>query len=384
MKAMRRVLIASLMKSFDELKLPAPISKALHAMAFEIPTPVQAQAIPPGLAGHDVLGTAQTGTGKTAAFCIPILVRLMARPEAMALVLVPTRELARQIDEHWKRLTQFVSGVNGACLIGGMSMKAQVRAIKSLPRFIVATPGRLIDHLGRKEIHLRSLEVLVLDEADRMLDMGFAPQLNRILQAVPEVRQTMLFSATMEPDMNRLAARYLRHPVRVAVGTVSQAAVNVLQSAIETTAKQKNELLLNELNKCKGSVLIFVRTQARTDRVARFLNEYGLEVNLLHGGRTQIQRNSAMQAFKSGKTRILVATDIAARGIDVAGIGHIINYDLPHVPEDYIHRIGRTARAGLTGHAISFVTPEEREQWRAITQLLQKVGSPVPEIRRSV
>lgn len=217
-----------------------------------------------------------------------------------------------------------------------------------------------------------------------MLDMGFAPQLNRILQAVPEVRQTMLFSATMEPDMNRLAARYLRHPVRVAVGTVSQAAVNVLQSAIETTAKQKNELLLNELNKCKGSVLIFVRTQARTDRVARFLNEYGLEVNLLHGGRTQIQRNSAMQAFKSGKTRILVATDIAARGIDVAGIGHIINYDLPHVPEDYIHRIGRTARAGLTGHAISFVTPEEREQWRAITQLLQKVGSPVPEIRRSV
>ena len=371
------------MKTFQELQLPAFLAEALRALAFEKPTPIQEQAIPVALNRRDVIGCAQTGTGKTAAFCIPIIVRLLKTPGRTALILVPTRELARQVEEVWKNLTRFTQGFKSTFLIGGMSMQTQVRSLRSQPRLIVATPGRLIDHLNRGSISISQTEILVLDEADRMLDMGFTPQLTQILRYLPKVRQTLLFSATWSSTMDQLAAKYLKDPVRITAGSASTPVEKINQTAIATTSVHKNETLLDELNQRKGSVLIFVRTQVRTDRVSRYLNEYGLEVNRLHGGRTQGQRNLALSNFKNGKVRILVATDIAARGIDVADIAHVINYDLPQMPEDYIHRIGRTARAGASGQALSLVTPEDREKWREITRLLSKTGSRAPEPKRT-
>ena len=366
------------MNSFQDLQLPPSIGKALQAMAFDKPTPIQAQAIPTALMRRDLIACAQTGTGKTAAFCIPILVRLLKSPDRTALILIPTRELARQIEEFWKKLTKFNPEIGSATLIGGVPMKPQVRALNRQARVIIATPGRLVDHLSRGTMSLSRTEILVLDEADRMLDMGFAPQLAQVLRYLPKARQTLMFSATMPTGIEHLASKYLKDPARVTIGTLSQAAPKVAQTAISTTTVQKNETLLDELNRREGSVLIFARTQARTDRVARYLKGFGLEVNRLHGGRTQGQRNSALSGFKSGHVRILVATDIAARGIDVLNIAHVINYDLPMVAEDYIHRIGRTARAGASGQATSFVTPEDRSQWREITMMLKKTGSQVP------
>ncbi|MEE8206568.1 MAG: DEAD/DEAH box helicase, partial [Nitrospinaceae bacterium] len=263
----------------------------------------------------------------------------------------------------------------GVLLIGGMSMRPQIDKLRRGVRLVVATPGRLLDHLDRRTLDLKSLDVLVLDEADRMLDMGFAPQLNKILPYLPKMRQTLLFSATLPANIEQLSARYLTHPVRVTVGAVSRPVEKIQQSIVETTAARKNETLVDELHARKGSVLIFARTKARTDRVARHLQKYGHSVTRLHGDRTQGQRNSAVAGFRDGRFRILVATDIAARGIDISHIANVINYDLPHVPEDYVHRIGRTARAGAEGQAISFVTPEDRGQWRAISAFLGKTGA---------
>jgi superfamily II DNA/RNA helicase len=246
---------------------------------------------------------------------------------------------------------------------------------------IIATPGRLTDHLNRRTIQLNQTRILVLDEADRMLDMGFAPQLGHILRFLPNARQTLLFSATWESSLDQLSKKYLRNPIRVAVGSTSQAAPTIEQTAISTTGKDKNETLLDVLNERQGSVLIFARTKSRTDRLARYLHSYGLEVGRIHGGRTQGQRNSALHAFKTGRVRILVATDIAARGIDVAQIAHVINYDLPQAPEDYIHRIGRTGRAGAKGEALSILTPEDRLKWKDISRLLKKTGSALPQLR---
>lgn len=368
------------MQHFNDLLLPESISKALKAMAFETPTPIQAEAIPPALEKRDLIGCAQTGTGKTAAFCIPTLVRLLRSPGKIALVLVPTRELAAQIEEFWKKLTAYTPGIGCASLIGGLSMKNQVRSLSQRPRFIVATPGRLIDHLNRGSLTLSQTEILILDEADRMLDMGFAPQLEQVLRFLPKTRQTLLFTATLASTMDRFSQKCLKDPVRVVVGNSSQAAPKITQTVISTPATQKNNRLLDEVNQRKGSVLVFARTQARTDRVARYLSGFGLPVGRIHGGRSQAQRSAALAGFKTGKVRILIATDIAARGIDVMDIAHVINYDLPDVPEDYIHRIGRTARAGASGQAASFLTPEDGQQWRQIVQLLKRSGSQVPEI----
>jgi ATP-dependent RNA helicase RhlE len=249
---------------------------------------------------------------------------------------------------------------------------------------IIATPGRLVDHLRRRTVQLSKVAVLVLDEADRMLDMGFAPQLTQILNQVPTQRQTLFFTATWASELDQLSKKYLRDPVKITVGEVSRAAPQITQSVVMTTANKKNEALLDELNRRSGSVLVFTRTKSRTDRVARYLTEYGVEVNRLHGGRTQGQRNSALAAFRSGKARVLIATDIAARGIDIAKIGHVINYDLPQSSEDYIHRIGRTGRAGETGQAISLLTPEDRQQWKEISKLLVRSGSQVPALANEV
>lgn len=360
------------MKSFKELSLPLELDRALTGMNFHTPTPIQALAIPVALMGRDLIGCAQTGTGKTAAFCIPLIVNLAKNPAKTALILAPTRELAMQIETVFKTLSKNYNDMRAALLIGGASMGPQFKALRAKPRVLVATPGRLMDHLRQRSVSLAKAEILVLDEADRMLDMGFAPQLNEILRFIPKNRQTMLFSATMPEEIRKLAAKYLHNPERVTVGTVSQPARTISQSIVETTQSNKNKTLVDELGSREGSVLIFARTKRRTDRVAKFLYEGGYRVSRIHGDRTQKQRNDAIEGFRNGKFNILVATDIAARGIDISHIAHVINYDLPAVAEDYIHRIGRTGRAGAEGKALSFVTPEDRGIWRDITRLLAK------------
>ena len=366
------------MKCFTEFKLQGALEKALRAMKFNAPTPIQAKAIPLALAGKDIIATAQTGTGKTAAFGIPTAEYLIANRQACALVLAPTRELAQQIESVWRELTKNVPELRAVCVMGGASFGMQRKGLARNPRMIIATPGRLVDHLQQRTVNLARVEILILDEADRMLDMGFAPQLSQILRFLPKERQTMLFSATWGPELDQLSKKYLRTPERIAVGSTSQAAGTVEQSLMPTTIQQKNETLLDAVNERQGSILVFTRTQIRTDRLAKFLNTYGLEVGLIHGGRTQAQRSSALASFKAGRIRILVATDIAARGIDVVDIAHVINYDLPQVPEDYIHRIGRTGRAGAKGQALSLLTKEERGLWRDIAHLLKKTGSAEP------
>jgi superfamily II DNA/RNA helicase len=372
------------MQKFSELMLPLALEKALVAMKYVTPTPVQAEAIPVALNRRDVIGCAQTGTGKTAAFCIPVIARLMKAPLATALILVPTRELAAQVAEVLRDLTQHSPEIRSSLIIGGMAMQPQILSLQRKPRIVVATPGRLVDHLKRGSLSLSQVALLVLDEADRMLDMGFAPQLNEILRFLPKVRQTLFFSATLPSDIEKLSARFLKDPVRVTIGAISQPVQKIQQSVIQTTIAKKNDALMDELNLRNGSVLIFARTQIRTDRVARHLEQYGHVVTRLHGGRTQGQRNTAIAGFREGRFRILVATDIAARGIDISHIAHVINYDLPQVPEDYVHRVGRTARAGAEGQAVSLITPEDRPQWREISRLLDRTGTAVRRIERAL
>jgi ATP-dependent RNA helicase DeaD len=359
-----------MMQSFKEFPLSAGLHKALEQMGYKIPTPIQAQAITPAMTNRDLIACAQTGTGKTAAFCIPIIAKLETHPKKSALILVPTREIASQISGVMAQLTKNAHDLKPILLMGGMPMPTQIRNLSKKPRIIIATPGRLCDHLRRGTVSLFRTDILVLDEADRMLDMGFAAQLNEILRFLPGQRQTMLFSATVPPDIRKLASKYLKDPVQISVGAVSQPVKKINQSMINTTSAKKNEVLLSELSSRLGSILIFARTKHRTDRLARQLTNSGHQVNRIHGGRTQGQRNSALDGFKDGKFRILVATDLAARGIDVPMIAHVINYDLPQCAEDYIHRIGRTARAGAKGEALSLVTPEEKGQWKEISRLL--------------
>lgn len=359
--------------------------RALEALQFQSPTPVQEQAIPFGLEGRDVIACAQTGTGKTGAFCIPLAAKLLSgKPTDIALVLTPTRELAVQIEDFWKQLTRFTPDLRSACLIGGLSFSQQTRALKQRPRLIIATPGRLNDHIEQRTIMLAQTHFLVLDEADRMLDMGFAPQLAQIAKFLPASRQTMLFTATWDGSLDKLAQKYLSNPERVSVGSTARASDLIDQKIISTTSQLKNETLMSELRQREGSVLIFTRTQMRTDRLARYLASRGIQCGRIHGGRTQAQRSYALDSFKKGSTQILVATDIAARGIDVSKIAHVINYDLPRAAEDYIHRIGRTGRAGNEGQALSLLTPEENGEWRQISRILKKSGSPVPEIVKYV
>lgn len=351
------------MFDFSSDHLPEPLVRALQQMAFSKPTPIQEQSIPRVLEGGDLIACAQTGSGKTAAFGIPLVVKLINDPDARALVLAPTRELAKQIADVLILLTQYLPRVQTAVLIGGASMFKQRNALQRQPRIIVATPGRLNDHLRRQGQLLQKTRFLVLDEGDRMLDMGFAPQLDAILKFLPKERQTLLFSATLAPAVRKLAQKYLHQPGEVSVGPQSQPVEKIKQVALQTTHATKNDLLLDELNARNGSVLIFTRTQHRTDKVARYLEGYGFPVSRIHGGRTQGQRNQALNGFRNGKFRILVATDIAARGIDVPQIAHVINYDLPMMAEDYVHRVGRTARGGASGEAVSLLTPDDQGAW---------------------
>ncbi|MBI5179745.1 MAG: DEAD/DEAH box helicase [Nitrospinae bacterium] len=356
------------MKNFNELNLPKQLSAALAAMKYETPTPIQAKAIPAAMEGRDVMGCAQTGTGKTAAFSIPLITGLIANPQKTALILAPTRELAAQIADVLRQMTAKTPDIRSVLIIGGEAMGPQIRAVSRGVRIVVATPGRLVDHLQQGTISLKSVGYLVLDEADRMLDMGFAPQINKIVGTLPKERQTLLFSATLPQEITRLASKYMKQPVSVSAGENTRPAKAILQKMVETTHPKKGEILLSELTARQGSVLIFVRTKRGADRMAKMLFTRGFEATLIHGGRSQRQRFVALDGFRKGRYRILVATDVAARGLDVPHIAHVINYDLPQTAEDYVHRIGRTARAGAQGEALALVTPEDRGQWRMISR----------------
>jgi ATP-dependent RNA helicase RhlE len=357
---------------FEELPLHPTLRQGVREMGYHAATPIQSQAIPEAVLGRDIVATAQTGTGKTAAFLLPILERTLELPPGRiyALVLTPTRELALQAEGFLKKLGHYTKR-RGAAVYGGVGMEPQARALQGGAEIIVATPGRLLDHMNRGYVDFGALRILVLDEADRMLDMGFLPDVRRILSGIPRVRQTMLFSATMPPAVVALSREFLRDPRMVHVDSTTVAAVGVAHLALPVPSYLKPALLRELLrDETMSSVLVFARTKHRADRLARQLHQWGIPVTVIHGNRSQSQRIRALEGFRGGEHRVLVATDIAARGIDVEGVSHVVNYDVPHEPEAYIHRVGRTARAQRRGDAYTLVSPEEQADFDRIEKLL--------------
>jgi ATP-dependent RNA helicase RhlE len=364
--------------TFADLGLSAPMLDALKDAGYQRPTPIQAQAVPLALKGRDLIGLAQTGTGKTAAFTIPIIERLLGGPKrTRALILTPTRELCVQVEESFQKYGRH-SGLSVIPVYGGVGYDPQVKALRGGVDVVVATPGRLLDHLEKQNVVFDEIEVLVLDEADRMLDMGFAPQINRIVAQLHPYRQTLLFSATMPPEVEALARKYLRKPVVVQVGRRSGAATTV-QHFVYPCPKEKKSSLLVELLKSNAmdSVLVFTRTKHGADRVVKHLERADIKAGAMHADKTQGQRTKALDDFKVGKLRVLVATDIAQRGLDISGITHVINYDVPQQAEDYVHRIGRTGRAASTGDAYTFMCADEIAMVRTIERV---IGQAIPRI----
>jgi ATP-dependent RNA helicase RhlE len=367
------------MQNFSELPVSMYLKEQLSAARFSVPTPVQAAAIPQALEGKDVLATAQTGTGKTLAFLIPVIERLLKqeRPGLAALVLVPTRELAMQVVEQYNGL-RGKKLLPAALVVGGLAEAQQLRAIRNGASVIVATPGRLQDYLDRKLVQFRSLQVLILDEADRMLDMGFLPAIRRIASVLPIERQTLCFSATMEGDMIHLVKEYTRNPVRLSFGSTLKPSENVRLQAFEVSADGKQQLLRHLLSKESGRCLVFSRTKCGTERIAKVLNRDGIAAATIHGDRSQSQRTTALTGFQQGRVRVLVATDLASRGIHVQDIAHVINYDLPDVAENFIHRVGRTGRAGKQGIASTLFVKEQRSD---LFQLERALGIRIEKVR---
>jgi ATP-dependent RNA helicase DeaD len=359
------------MNDFLSLGLPQPLLDALKRINFNTPTPIQAQAIPPALEGKDILGSAQTGTGKTGAFGIPLVAKLLASPRGSALVMTPTRELAMQVIEMIDKLASGpYSTIKSVLLIGGESMPKQIQQLRSRPRLIVGTPGRINDHLERGSLMLHDANFLVLDETDRMLDMGFEVQIERVVKFLPLERQTLLFSATLPDNIVKLSSKYLKNPVRVSVGSTTSPIAKIKQEIIHTSEDQKYQVLLSELAKRTGSVIMFVKTKWGAEKMAARLRKEKHTVEAIHGDLRQNRREKVIDGFRDYKYRILVATDIAARGLDIPHIEHVINYDLPQAPEDYIHRIGRTGRAGAEGSALCLITSADDIKWRAIQRLV--------------
>ncbi len=355
--------------NFSDIGVSPDILKILDKLSLTSPTPIQKQAIPVALKGTDIVGIAQTGTGKTFAFGIPIIQKLLSS-SGQALVLVPTRELALQVNESIRKLADKLN-ISTIVLIGGENISRQFFELKRRPRLIIATPGRLIDHLKRKSIKLDQIKTLVLDEADMMLDMGFLPQIEEILRSVPKERQTMLFSATMPVLIANLATKYLKLPIRIEVAPQGTIVKNVTQEMIVLEAKDKMKYLEKIIKENEGSILIFVRTRYGVKNIAKKLISNGHKATEIHSDLSQGQRKRALDSFKSGRSRIMVATDVAARGLDVKGIELVINYDLPDSSSDYVHRIGRTARAGKKGKAISLATPGQLKNIKAIEALIK-------------
>ncbi len=366
--------------SFHGLGIAPRLLETLARLQFTTPTPIQERAIPIGIEGKDVIGIAQTGTGKTLAFGIPMIQRIESK-KGGGLVLLPTRELALQVEETLRKMGGGL-GMRTAVLIGGAPMGSQIRALARNPQIIIATPGRMIDHLQQKTVSLQHVSILVLDEADRMLDMGFAPQLKKIFEKLTAERQTMLFSATMPDDIVRMATKHMKLPLRVEVAPPGTAPERVEQELFVVKRDEKNRLLDKLLSEYRGAVLVFARTKHGTRKICKAIRDMGHSAAEIHSGRTLPQRRAALEGFKTGAYRVLVATDIASRGIDVAGIELVVNYDIPDNPEDYIHRIGRTGRAGEQGRAISFATPDQRSAVRDIERLLRTLisVSKLPEL----
>lgn len=365
--------------SFHGLGISPDVLAVLDSHKFSTPTPIQHQAIPYAVEGKDVIGVAQTGTGKTLAFGIPMIQRILAEGGA-GLVLLPTRELAEQVNETLSQIGKPL-GLRTALFVGGASMGRQIADLRRDPHILIATPGRLIDHIQQKTLKLAAVRILVLDEADRMLDMGFWPQVRTIISTVPKERQTMLFSATLSPEIVELAAHQMRLPSRIEVVPPGTTAERVSQEFFMVSKGDKMRLLEKILGEYRGSTLVFTRTKHGAKRIARGIKAMGHNAAEIHGNRSPAQRRDAMEGFRSGKYRVLVATDIASRGIDVKGIELVLNYDLPMDAADYVHRIGRTARAGAEGHAISFAEPRERREMRDIERLIRKALaiSPLPK-----
>ncbi len=360
--------------SFSKFGLHADLLRGVHDLGFTRPTPIQHDAIPPAMEGRDVLACAMTGSGKTAAFILPILHRLSAKKRGVtrALVLTPTRELAAQIEEHARALATHTP-MAAAAVFGGVGMGPQEHAFRAGVDILVATPGRLLDHFRFPYARLEHLEVLVLDEADRMLDMGFLPDIRRVLKHLPARRQTLFFSATMPAPIVQLTREMLKNPFTVNLERAPLPAVGITQAVYPVAQNLKAPLLVELLRRGDlQSVLVFTRTKHRANRLAETLSKSGVHCDRIHGNRSQQQRTQALTGFKQGRFHVLVATDIAARGIDVEALSHVVNFDVPHVPEDYIHRVGRTARAEMTGDAFTFVSPEEEADLRAIEKAIGK------------
>ena len=356
--------------NFSDLNIENKLKRSIELAEFKTPTPIQSQSIPISLEGKDVLGTAQTGNGKTLAFTIPMLNKLLKDKQAMALIICPTRELATQVMETVLKLNIREIGIGNALLIGGESMQKQLRQLKKGARIIVGTPGRINDHIERKSLNLSRVNYLVLDETDRMLDMGFTPQIEVILKFIPKDHQTLLFSATLPENILKISQKYLNNPERVSVGSLSTPIEKIKQETFQITADKKYHELINQLVERSGSILVFVKTKHGADKIVKRLKYDGHKADAIHGNLRQSKRDRVIRGFRNGNSRILIATDVAARGLDIPVIKHVINYDLPQVPEDYIHRIGRTGRAGKDGSALTFLTNNDRSMWRSIQKLI--------------
>ena len=356
--------------NFIDLQIENKLKKSIQLANFKTPTPIQSQSIPISLAGRDILGTAQTGTGKTLAFTIPMINKLIKDKQAMSLIVCPTRELATQVMQTVLKLNVREIGIGNALLIGGESMQKQIRKLNKRARIIVGTPGRINDHLKRKNLNLSKVNYLVLDETDRMLDMGFTPQIELILRFIPKNHQTLLFSATLPNNILKISQKYLNNPERISVGSLSTPIEKIKQETFEITQDKKYHELINQLIERSGSILVFVKTKHGADKIVKRLKYDGHKADAIHGNLRQSKRDRVITNFRNGNSRILIATDVAARGLDIPLIQHVINFDLPQVPEDYIHRVGRTGRAGKEGSALTFITPSDRSMWNSISKLI--------------
>ena len=358
------------MKNFDNFELPDALLSSLKLMQFETPTPIQAETIPHALIGKDVFGTAQTGTGKTLAYLIPLIAHLINSPDSSALILTPTRELALQVLNVLKQLVTNKGNIQPTLLIGGDSMFKQLNQLSRKPRLFVGTPGRINDHLSRGSLKLNKVDFVVFDETDRMLDMGFSIQLERIAKYLPEKRQILMFSATITPEIVKISRSYMQDEIRLSVGSTTAPIAKIKQEILNVKETEKYDELLNQLEINKGSFIVFMKTKFATERLAKRLREDDQEADAINGDLRQRDRERVIQNFRDGKHRILVATDVVARGLDVRHVECIVNYDMPQCPEDYIHRIGRTGRAGAEGKAISFISSQDVTKWRVIQKMM--------------
>ena len=372
------------MQSFYEYNLSDNLNKSLKALGFKNPTEIQSKTIPIALKRHDILASAETGSGKTAAYLIPLIHHISTLGNITGLILTPTRELAQQVTDVSKSLVGYKSKIETALIVGGASMNNQLRQLKKRPKIIVGTPGRINDHLEKRTLNLKYFNFFVLDEADRMLDMGFEDQVEKIIRFLPSKRQTLLFSATLPKEIIKLSSKYLNNPKRADVKENNVIKTQIKQKILNTKTELKYNQLVDEIALRKGSILIFVRTKYSTEKLKKRLMKDTVKSSALHGDLRQNKRSRILKDFRDDKFRILIATDIASRGLDVPHIEHVINYDLPQVPEDFIHRIGRTARAGSVGEAVSFITPNDKRMWKSIENLMEELKNPeqVPDNKK--